>query len=148
MQFGGSVTVAAGTVIAFKISVPVTTTLDSFGVYIPGGTGDFRMALYADAAGAPGSLVAAMPQRQSIAAGANIGNLVPDSSDPTIQVGTYWVALRIAQSTALSQGTTAGNDCFTTVTIANLDAAWPNPFGNHQCATDNAVNFWINTYHQ
>ena len=149
MQFSGSVTVAAGTVIAFKISVPVTTTLDSFGVYIPGGTGDFRMALYADAAGAPGNLVAAMPQRQSIAAGANIGNLIPDSADPTIQVGTYWVALRIAQSTALSQSTTtAGNDCFTSVTIANLDAAWPSPFGTHQCATDNAVNFWINTYHQ
>jgi hypothetical protein len=149
MQFGGSVTVAAGTVIAFKISVPVTTTLDSFGVYIPGGTGDFRMAIYADAAGAPGSLVAAMPQRQSIVAGANIGNLIPDSADPAIQVGTYWVALRIAQSTALTQSTTtAGNDCFTTVTIGNLDAAWPNPFGAHQCGTDNAVNFWINTYHQ
>jgi hypothetical protein len=154
--FSSNITINRGTVMAIKIAVPVTTRVDSLAVNIPAGAGDFRMALYNDAAGAPGQLVAFMPVRQAIVAGANIGNLAPDSADPTIPVGTYWLAIRIAQTTAISQLPTptppamplTAPDCFADATIQNLDFDWPNPFGDHSCQMDNLMNLWINTYHQ
>jgi len=144
--FTANASLAKGSVIAYRVPVPITTNLDSFGVFIPAGAGDYRMALYADFNNAPGALVAEMPVRQAIVAGPNIGNISPD---PVIPLGTYWIAIRVAQTTAVSQSpTVTGAQCFTNLTIPAIDSPWPSPFGAASCQSDNLMNLWINTYHQ
>jgi hypothetical protein len=144
--FTANASLAKGSVIAYKVPVPATTNLDSFGVFIPAGAGDYRMALYSDTGGVPGALVAEMPVRQAIVAGPNTGNVSPD---PVLPVGTYWLAIRIAQTTAVGQSPSiTGSQCFTNLTIPSIDAPWPNPFGAASCQPDNLMNLWINTYHQ
>lgn len=155
--FGGSVNLGVGTVLAYRIQVAQTTRLDAFAVYTAAAAaGDFRMALYTNingTPGRPGARVAFMPGRQAVAGGANVANLIPDSDDPTIPAGVYWLAIRVSASTALKQEVSAtGNDCVTNATIPSLDAEWPDPFvpegEQPQCSTHKLVNLWINTWHQ
>lgn len=143
--FPGTSSVLLGQVIAYRITVDTTTTLDSFGVYIPVGTGDFRMALYADGLNAPGALVAQMPVRQAIVSGSNTGNI----ADLNLPLGTYWIALRVAQTTAVGFSTVGtGPVCVRNTDIPNLDDLWPSSFGGATCGSDHFMNFFINTYHQ
>jgi hypothetical protein len=143
--FTGSSSVLLGEVIAYRITVDATTNLDSFGVFIPAGTGDFRMALYADGSNAPGALVAQMPVRQAIVGGVNTG----DIPDVNISIGTYWIAFRVAQTTAVGFSTVGtGPVCIRNIDIPNLDTLWPATFGNATCSVDNLMNFFITTYHQ
>jgi hypothetical protein len=143
--FTDSSSVLLGEVIAYRITVDATTNLDSFGVYIPAGTGDFRMALYADGLNAPGALVAQMPVRQAIVGGINTG----DIPDVNIPIGTYWIAFRVAQTTAVGFSTVGtGPECIRNIDITNLDTIWPSTFGAATCSVDKFMNFFITTYHQ
>jgi hypothetical protein len=144
--FSSSASIAKGAVIAYQIVVDTSTNLDSFGVVVPAGSGDFRMALYADAGGVPGALVAEMPVRQAITpGGTQIGNI----PDVPITNGKYWVTLRVGQTTAVGQSPTiVGAQCFRNLTIPSLDDPWPATFGGASCQTDNLMNLWINAYHQ
>ncbi|HEV7554905.1 MAG TPA: hypothetical protein VGO00_05570 [Kofleriaceae bacterium] len=145
MPFSSTSSVILGEVIAYKITVPASTTLDSFGVYVPAGTGDFRMALYADGLNQPGTLVAQMPVRQAITNGINTAN-IPDVAIPT---GNYWIAFRVAQTTAVGYSTAGtGPECVRDIDIPNLDDVWPTTFGTASCSVDNFDNFFITTYHQ
>jgi hypothetical protein len=155
--FTGSVPLGVGTVLAYRIQVAQTTRLDSFAVYTAAAAaGDFRMALYTNLGGTPGrpgALVAATPGRQAIVGGPNTTNLIPDSADPMVPAGVYWLAIRVSASTALKQDPSAtGNDCVTNMTIPSLDSDWPSPFVPDtempQCFTHKLVNLWINTWHQ
>jgi hypothetical protein len=144
--FSGNVSIAKGAVASYQIVVDTSTNLDSFGVYVPAGSGDFRMALYADAGGVPGNLVAEMPVRQAITPGGTQTGNIPDVP---ITVGKYWVALRVGQTTAVGQSPTiVGAQCFRNLTIPSLDDPWPATFGGAGCQTDNLMNLWINAYHQ
>jgi hypothetical protein len=146
--FTGTASLAKGSVIAYQIVVDASTTLDSFGVFVPAGSGDFRMALYADAGGVPGALVAEMPVRQAITpsmGGTQIGNI----QDVAITVGKYWVTIRVGQTTAVGQSPSiTGAQCFRNLTIPSLDDPWPTTFGGASCQTDLLMNLWITTYHQ
>ena len=143
--FGGAASIALGQMIAIKITTDATTTLDSFGVYIPSGSGDFRMAVYADGVNAPGSLVAQMPVRQAISGQTNIGNI----TDVALPIGTYWIAFRAAQTTAVGLNTAiTGPTCVAVLNLSNLDTAWPTAFGSANCQQAGLLNFFINTYHQ
>jgi hypothetical protein len=143
--FTGTASLSLGEVIAYRITTDATVTLDSFGVYIPAGTGDFRMAIYADGLNSPGALVAAMPVRQAITSGINTGN-IPGVNLP---IGSYWIAFRDAQPTTVGFATAgAGPACTTVTQITNLDAPWPSAFGNANCSLANFMNFFITTHHQ
>jgi hypothetical protein len=145
MPFPNTASVILGQVIAYRITVDATNTLDSFGVYIPVGTGDFRMALYADGLNAPGALVAAMPVRKAIVSGTNTGD-IPDVSLP---LGTYWIVLRVAQTTAVGfSAVGTGPVCVRNTDIPNIDDLWPTSFGGATCGSDHFMNFSITTYHQ
>lgn len=143
--FTGTISVAMDQVIAYKITVDATTNLDSFGVFIPAGTGDFSMALYNDALDQPGARVGFMPVKQAIVNGINTAN-VPDVNIP---LGTYWLAFRAAQVTAVGFSTVGvGRFCVRNVEIP-IDSVWPDAnFGSVTCSTDHFMNFFINTYHQ
>ena len=143
--FTGTASLTLGEMIAFRITTDATVTLDSFGVYVPAGTGDFRMAIYADGLNAPGALVASMPVRQAISNGINIGT-IPGVNLP---IGSYWIAFREAQTTTVGQATAGtGAACVAVQSIANLDAPWPSAFGSANCANANFMNFFITTHHQ
>jgi hypothetical protein len=136
-----------GEMIAYKFATDVNTTLDSFGVYISAGSGNYRMAIYADGLNGPGSLVASMPGPQPFVDGINIGNI----TDVSLPVGTYWVAFRGAQATSVGLSTLTtqiGPECVAVANISDIMAPWPSDFGPKNCGTDFFMNFFITTYHQ
>jgi hypothetical protein len=144
--FPASVSIPNGMVIAYKVSIAATSKLDSFGVFVPAASGDFRMALYANN-GAPTTLVAQMPARRPLSNGSNTADITPD---PVIPAGDYWLVLRVGQSTAVgsSAAGVTGTQCLRNVELPNLDDPWPSSFGASSCTTDRLLNLWINNYSQ
>lgn len=146
MPFTESGSIPSGTVVAYRVSVSATSNLDSFGLYVPIASGDYRMALYANN-GAPTTLVAQMPVRRALANGVNTADITPD---PVIPAGTYWLVLRVGQSTAVGYspaGVTA-LQCIRNIDLPNLDDPWPSNFGAASCTTDRVLNLWTNNYAQ
>ena len=147
--FTSSTVITAGGVLAYKITIPASTNLDSFGVYVPAATGYGRMALYADNAGSPGALLANVAASIALVNGANVFDITPDVAISTSTSQTFWVALRMSASASVSQSSTlTGTVCFRNSNITNIDDPWPSTFGAASCSTDYLLNLWINTYHQ
>ena len=148
-RFTGNTSMNQGQVIAYPVSVP-TSSLDVFGVFVPTASGDFRMALYSDNGGVPGTQVSgAQFTRRALTNGAN----VTDISDVNLTAGTYWIALRVSSTIGLSSGDPSLNQtglrCVRQLNIPNLDDVWPVNFGTADCfPNSNLFNFWITTYHQ
>lgn len=137
---------SAGNVTAIQITVADSTNIDSFGMFVPAAAGDYRLALYADNGNVPGALVAQMPVRTALVNGSNTGVVNPAVALPN---GKYWIAMRLAQTTAVGKSAAAtGQLCFRNIGISSLDDVWPDPFGPNTCQTDNLLNLWIDTYHQ
>src|SRR3569623_537278 len=149
LAFTSSTVITAGGVLAYKITIPASTNLDSFGVYVPAATGYGRMALYADNAGSPGALLANVAASIALVNGANVFDITPDVAISTSPSQTFWVALRMSASASVSQSSTlTGTVCFRNSNITNIDDPWPSTFGAASCSTDYLLNLWINTYHQ
>ncbi|MEZ4363758.1 MAG: hypothetical protein R3B48_26505 [Kofleriaceae bacterium] len=147
MPFTTTVSIPQGTVIAYRISVTPSSNLDSFGIWVPAATGDFRMALYSNANNAPAALVAQMPARRALVNGSNTADITPD---PLIPAGDYWLVLRVGQSTAIgySAAGITGSQCIRNIDLPSLDDPWPNAFGAASCTTDRLINLWINSFAQ
>lgn len=147
VTFPGTTQIPRGMVIAYRINVDATTSLDSFGLWVPAAVGDFRMALYADVGAAPAALVAQVPARRALVNGVNTIDITPDVQLPT---GNYWVVLRVAQATAVgySAAGVTGSQCVRTTDLPNLDDPWPTAFGASSCTTTRLLNLWINNYLQ
>ena len=147
MPFSATTSIPQGTVVAYKISVTATSNLDSFGIWVPAASGDFRMALYANSNNAPGGLVAQMPVRRALVNGNNTADITPD---PSIPVGDYWLVLRVGQGTAVGYSTASvtGSQCIRNIDLPNLDDPWPTAFGAASCTTDRLLNLWINNFAQ
>lgn len=145
--FQATTAIAAGTVIAYRVSVATTSRLDSFGIFVPAAAGDFRMALYANVGTLPTNLVAEIPVRRALVNGVNTVDITPD---PLINAGDYWLVLRVGQQTAVgySPADVTGPRCIRQVDIPNLDDAWPSSFGTANCGTGRLLNLWINNYFQ
>jgi hypothetical protein len=137
---------SAGDVTTIQITVADSTNIASFGIFVPAASGDYRLALYADSGNAPAALVAQMPVRTALVNGSNTGVVNPAVALPN---GKYWIAMRLAQTTAVGKSATAtGQVCFRNIGISSLDDVWPDPFGANTCSTSNLLNLWIDTYHQ
>jgi hypothetical protein len=145
--FSNSSALPLGPVVSYRIHVDATSSLDSFGVYVPVANGDYRMALYDDSGSGPGSLVAQMPVRTTLVNGSNTGDITPD---PLIPVGFYYLAIRTGQTTAIgfSDTSVTGTQCIRTVNLTSLDDPWPATFGTATCSVTRLLNLWINNYHQ
>lgn len=143
--FASANTINQGTVMAYRVTVPTTTTLDKFGLIAAAAGGDFKMALYADAGNIPGALEYQVSARQTIsAAGAREVDIV----DGTISAGTHWVAIRVSPSASISNSGAAMTEtrCLRTVTIPSLDDPWPATFGTANCAVAAIYNLYFVTY--
>lgn len=145
--FSATTAIAQGTVIAYKVKVEDSSSLDSFGIFVPAAVGDYRMALYANVGNLPTNLVAQMPVRRPLANGSTTADITPDVQVP---VGDYWLVLRVGQQTAVgySPVDVTGTRCIRQVDIPNLDDAWPSTFGQASCGTGRLLNLWINNYFQ
>jgi hypothetical protein len=145
--FTGTISIDDGTVVGYRIHVDATSNLDSFGLFVPAASGDYREALYTDSGGVPGTLVAQMPVRKSMTNGSNTADITPD---PLVTVGFYWIVLRVGQTSAIgySTGAVTAAQCVRNLDIPNLDDPWPTTFGAASCQTANIMNLWINNYHQ
>jgi hypothetical protein len=147
MPFAATTSVSAGFAIGYKVDVGAVASLDSFHTYVPTATGSFRMALYTDNAGVPGTLVAEMPSGKVLVNGVNDG---PILADPTLSSPSYFLVIRFSQNVNIGYAPTGvtGRQCFRNVTIPNISDPWPASFGAATCATDRLMNMWITTYHQ
>jgi hypothetical protein len=134
-------------VVAYKIRVTTTSPLDSFGIWVPAGGNDYRLALYSNANAQPSGLIASMPARRTLAGGFNTADLTPDVSVPA---GDYWLVIRLAQNSAvgISAAAVTGTQCVRASNITNLDDPWPTAFGQSFCSEDRLPNLWINNYVQ
>ena len=143
--FVGSSNPGAGNVLAYRITVPLRTTLDRVGLYAAAAGGDWKMAVYADAANVPGALVAQVAGRQSLSAA---GAREADLTDVVLNPGSYWLALRIAPSATLghNQGATTTLRCVRTTTLPSLDDPWPASFGAATCGQSGIYNLYLVTY--
>jgi hypothetical protein len=143
--FGNILSVGNGSVVAYRITLANAATLDKFGIYTTSASGDWKLALYSDSSNQPGSLVAQMDARASIA---SAGNQNADIADVALAAGDYWIAYR--SSPALSMGY-SGTDpsakmCSRNTSILSLDTAWPATFGAASCSTTGILNLYIVTH--
>lgn len=142
MQFAASTTVSAGTVLAYKVTIPSVTTLDRMGLFAAAGTNGFTLALYTDVGGIPGTLeYSTIPA--SMTAGFN-ESYVPYA---TLAAGVHWIALRLQTNTAIGSAPAQfGNLCQRNANIPNIGDPWPSSFGSSSCSTDNLMNLYLITF--
>jgi hypothetical protein len=143
--FVGTSNPGSGNVLAYRITVPLRTTLDRVGLHAAAAGGDWKMAVYADAGNVPGALVAQVAGRQSIGAA---GVREADLTDVVLNPGSYWLALRIAPSATLghNQAATTTLRCVRTTTLPSLDDPWPSSFGAATCGQSGIYNLYLVTY--
>lgn len=147
--FTSTASVGGGSVVAYQVTISANTNLDRFGVFIPAGSGFYRMALYRDQANSPGALVAEIAARTPISNGENVFDVNPDVLVNTSTTMLFWIVIRTSASTAISYSTSAmGRTCVRQLDITNIDDAWPASFGASGCNNDFLMNLWITTYHQ
>lgn len=139
--------IAAGSLVAYQVTISANTNLDKFGVYIPAATGFFRMALYRDQANMPSVLVAQIGAGVALTNGDNTFDLVPDVPIDTSTTQRYWIAIRTSPANSIAYSdTTMGNLCVRQQDISNIGDPWPATFGAANCLTDYLLNLWIKTY--
>lgn len=147
--FTSNTPIGGGSVVAYQITIPASTTLDKFGVHVPAGTGYFRMALYRDNANVPGALVAEIAARAPLVNGENVFDVTPDVPIDAGTTQLFWIALRTSANGAVSSSPTInGRTCSRDVDISNIDSGWPTTFGAATCTDYFLENLWIATYHQ
>ncbi len=147
--FTAIATIGGGSLVAFQMTIPQTTNLEKFGVYVPAGTGFYRMALYTNVNAAPNALVAQIATRQPIANGRNEFLLNPVVPIDTGASSLFWLVIRTSADTAIAKSPTiTGRSCVRNTDITNIDDPWPASFGAASCSTSLLMNLWITTYHQ
>jgi|GEM_PF-2214422 len=150
--FSGTTSIARGRLICSTVQIDHAGELASFGLFVPGGSGSFRMALYSDKPGRPDKLLGSMPLLASLTDGVNHGVAPPGVS---VDVGTAWVCVvfgPVASGNFTPLGTAVGNangrlctDPFPMVP-ANL---FPDVGSDiSDCADSPSVNLWISSFAQ
>jgi hypothetical protein len=145
--FPSTVLINAGLVVAYKIDVGAVANVSTFHTYVPTAAGQFRMALYTNAAEVPGALVAEMPAGKTLVNGLNDG---PILNGPQLTDATYFLVIRFSQNVNVGyapSGTT-GRQCIRNFQIPGITDPWPSSFGAAACTTDRLVNMAVTTYHQ
>lgn len=147
--FTSIATIGGGSLVAFQVTIPQTTNLDKFAVYIPAGTGFYRMALYTNVNAAPNALVAQIAARTAIVNGANVFQLNPVVPIDTGTSNLFWLVVRTSADTAIAKSPmVSGMSCVRNTDITNIDDPWPTTFGASSCSSSLLMNLWITTYHQ
>jgi len=140
-----SILINRGTVLCMQVHLDQAGMLSSFGVAAAADAGAYRFAVYSDSNDRPDALVADTYPTTTLALG---DNLAP-APEITLPAGKAWMCLRTGQNIALSASTTPmARLAFTDATIRNIDAAWPNPFGDLSQQDDVGINLWFTTHHQ
>jgi len=142
--FNNSDAIPAGYAIAYKLTVPVNTTIDKFGLIADAAGGTAKMALYRDSANAPGQRVVASNAATGITQGAPNPTLI-DVPDTALTAGTYWIAIRLESTTAIGYSSSVtALQC--SKSQATYTEAWTDPFGASSCSTAGVLNLFLVTY--
>lgn len=147
-MFPSSILINAGLVVAYRVDVAAMGgTVSAFHTYVPTATGQFRMALYTDAAGVPGTLVAEMGAGKVLTNGANDG---PIPTSPPISDSSYFLVIRFSQNVNVGYAATGvtGRQCVRNFQLPAITDPWPSSFGAASCTTDRLINMSFTTYHQ
>ncbi|HEX3762837.1 MAG TPA: hypothetical protein VHW23_29275 [Kofleriaceae bacterium] len=152
--FAGMTQVPANAVYAYQVSVGAVANLSTFHAYLPGAAGTYTMALYSDAGGVPGNLVAngAMLVPKAGVTGVNDSDLL--AMPPQLNAPLYWIAIRFSQTNTIGYATAPpggtgqkGKQCVRNIDL-DLSLPWPGTFSSAMCQTDFLFNLWITTFHQ
>jgi hypothetical protein len=143
VPYAGSTTVSAGTVLAYKVTIPSVTSLDRIGLYAAAGTSGYTLAVYTDAGGKPAAL-----ESSTMPASINTGFNQSYVPYVTLPVGVHWIALRLqANSTNVGYDATQTDTlCVRNSLISNIDDPWPSSFGASVCSTDGLMNLYLITF--
>ncbi len=99
--FFDTATAALGTTtaLAYKVSFTgASATLDSLGIVQKSAGGTFRLAVYTDNGGVPGSLIVGTAFQSGVANENTI-----DVADTVLSAGTYWIALGVTAGSSLGK---------------------------------------------
>jgi hypothetical protein len=132
-------------VYAYPVTITAGEAPFGFGANAGAAGGTIQLALYTDAGGGPGSLVAGTSSAISLTGiGAMDQQLAAAGS--AVTAGTYWLTVRGATSATLRSGGPANARC---VRLTNLDVAqpWPAVFGPSTCASAAPLNIYVFTVH-
>ena len=145
--FPTTTTVSAEFAFGYQVSVGAVATLDSFHTYVPTAVGNYRMALYTDAGGVPGTLVADMGGARAVVNGVNDA---PVLNGATLSDPSYFVVIRFSADTNIGFAATGvtGRQCFRNTPYQAITDAWATSFGASTCATARLMNLWFTTVHQ
>ncbi|HEY3496945.1 MAG TPA: DUF4038 domain-containing protein [Polyangiaceae bacterium] len=126
---------------AARFSASSNTTIEALEIYIRGGSGSIKMAIYSDVGGRPGSLLASSAEITSSAVGWNRASL---SAPLSVTSGTfYWLCFNVSSS-SLSVGlTSSGGTLFWR--SFSYTSAWPTSAGTFSGPL--ADNFAIRALH-
>ena len=139
-EFSSSSSHAANYLLGSKITVPTATTLDTFGVIFKSGSADYKMALYTDSSGNPGTLVA----QTGTLTYSGSGRVEPDIADVALPAGDYWIMAIFNTTASLGISYASG----TTVKYRGLSFSSPLPttFGSPTTYSGQEVNDYIVVY--
>jgi hypothetical protein len=138
-QFGQTVAASPGFLLGERIDVPTVTKLAKFGLIASAAGGNVKMALYADAAGKPGALVA--QTASTVMAPGNL-EIVPTVTGVNLPAGAYWI---------MAIYDVVGNIYYTTSATGNVvhyvsqpfANAMPNPFPTPTTYMDQSFNYYL-----
>lgn len=137
-QFGMSSAPTPGYLLGERIDVPAAAKLSKFGIIVAA-TGNIKMALYADAAGAPGALVA-----QTAGTPLVVGNqeINPTVAGVNLPAGTYWIMATYDVSGSVYYTTGAAGNVVHYISLP-YTSAMPNPFGTPMTYTGQSFNYYL-----
>jgi hypothetical protein len=99
-------------------SLPVSGTVTGIQFYVAGGSGDVRVAVYADASGAPGAL---LTQGGPASYGPGIQSL--DVAPVDLTPGSYWLFVQTTPGLALGMTNSGGYEYYQAFAFADFPAA-------------------------
>ncbi|MFZ5441422.1 MAG: InlB B-repeat-containing protein, partial [Myxococcota bacterium] len=121
-----------------RITVPSTVSLSKFGVIGRAAGPSVIMALYTDAGGAPGSLVARTASTPLI-----VGNLeLSPLSATTLVAGTYWIMAEYSSSASIGTDSSVSTN-FISYVSHTFGTTLPNPFGAPQTYDGSTFNYYL-----
>lgn len=124
--------------LGYAFTIPQAFTLTAFGVNVltapSGGQGKF--ALYSDAGGTPGTLLAST---QAVVIGAGRQEF-PASASTQLSAGTYWLMTNFNVTTAVAHGTASATPRYRSLSFSS---ALPTSFGTASSYSDTQINTWV-----
>ena len=124
------------------VTLSADSTITGMGISYVSGSCDVRMALYEDASGSPGALVA-----ETGASALSVGDneLALSGSDVPVAAGTYWL-LKVHDVTCVLTEASGPQATSTVYRTLSYTSSFPDPGGSFSSYNDHEMAIWLIGY--